>query len=133
MVRKKVNGQWQVTKAGDEYYRGNKNEYVVHVPCRRVASTIHDGFTTHHWAKGSYAGETFPVADLKHMRANDHGGPIPAAFDEPLVLPKITVQVRLAEENARQAYLKEGVLSSIHEHAAVVCRRCGRASACNRV
>ena len=35
-VRKKVNGQWQITKDGENYYRYNKNEYVVHVPCRRV-------------------------------------------------------------------------------------------------
>ena len=49
---------------------------------------------------------------------NHHGYPVPA-FEEHLVLPKITVQVRLAEEHERQAYMKEGVLAKIEENATV--------------
>ena len=104
MVRTKVNGQWQVTKHGEDYYRYNKNEYIVHALARKVVSYTKDGVTTHQWARGSWSGETCPVASMQTIRVNAHGAHIPAAFDEPLALPKITVQIRLAEEHEKQGY-----------------------------
>ena len=87
IVRKRVNGQWQITKKGEDYYRYNRNEYVVHVPVRRVVHT--NG--VYAWANGSGLGDTFPVANLQHISANNYGSAIPVSFDEHLVLPKITV------------------------------------------
>ena len=57
IVRKRVNGQWQITKKGEDEYRYHRNEYVVHVPVRRVVHT--NGAYT--WANGSGLGDTFPV------------------------------------------------------------------------
>ena len=115
IVRKRVNGQWQITKKGEDYYRYNRNEYVVHVPVRRVVYMKDNVYV---WANGSGSGDTFPVAEMQYIGTNHHGYPVPA-FEDMLVLPKITVQVRLAEEHERQAYMKEGVLAKIQENTTI--------------
>ena len=56
---------------------------------------------------------------MKHIRRGSHGRIIPPGPDDPVVLPRITVQHRLADEEEKRAYLKEGVLQKIRENTTV--------------
>ncbi len=106
-------GGWEVTKKGEEYFRYNRDEYVVDVPCRRVVE---------HQGRLRLTQELLytPIAAMKHVRRGEGGGIIPPGPDDPIVLPRITVQHRLATEQEKRAYLKEGVLQKIRENTTVI-------------
>ena len=118
-VRKWVNGAWQVTKKGENYFRYIKNEYVVQVPVRRIVSVRRNGQDMYVLARGHNQRSHFPVATMKHVARGLNGMPVAPAFDAPLVLPRMTVQLRLASDEERLAYLREGILSKIGENASV--------------
>ena len=109
-VRKWVNGGWRVTPKGEDYFRYNTNEYVVSVAVRRVVSWGQDRFVL---ARGQNQRGHFPVATMQHVANKLNGMPVAPAFDDPLVLPRMTAQVRIASEDERLAYLREGVLAKI--------------------
>ena len=118
-VRKWVNGAWQVTKKGENYFRYNKNEYVVQVPVRRIVSVRRNGQDMYVLARGHNQRSHFPVATMKHVARGLNGMPVAPAFDAPLVLPRMTVQLRLASDQERLTYLREGILAKIGENASV--------------
>ena len=64
LVRRWVNGQWQITREGENYFRYNKNDYVVSVPIRRAVRTG-GGWL---WARGLNQRMMFPVANrMQHV------------------------------------------------------------------
>lgn len=114
-VRTWKNGEWQVTKQGEAYFKYNKNEYVVNRPVRRAVER-QDVWV---WAQGDNQHNTLPVAEMKHVKPGNRGDPVSPAPDAPLVLPRSTAHLRLAYEAARMAYLREGVMHKIKQNAQI--------------
>ena len=112
-----------MTKKGEGYFRYTMNEYIVNVPVLRIVPVRRNAQDKYALARGRHQRGYFPVASMQHVARGHNGMPVVPAFDDPLVPPKMTVQARLASDEEREAYLKEGILATIGENASVGGRR----------
>lgn len=108
-------GAWQMTNEGNTCVKRNKHAYVVNLSVRRAMKRT-DVWV---WAQRDKQLNTCPVAAMKHVMPGNRGEPVKPAPDAPLVLPRITAQMRLASEAARLAHLREHVIHKIKQNAHV--------------